>query len=104
MHHRNRRDIEWYFVFAAPARRPRLGFKSTAWANYKYRLEIITLDVYRRCTLAGQQRTEIFICAIKNHPLISELPASKYTSITTTSLGRVRSILKGRGEIYDRAN
>ena len=42
--------------------------------------------MYRRCTLTGQQRTEIFICAIKNHHLISELPASKYTSITTTSL------------------
>ena len=47
---------------------------------------MITPDAYRRCTLAGQQRTEIFICAFKNHHLISELPASKYTSITTTSL------------------
>ena len=45
--------------------------------------------MYRRCNFALQQRTEIFICAIKNHHLISELselPASKYTSITTTSL------------------
>jgi len=42
---------------------------------------------YRRCTLAGQQRTEMFIYALKNHSLISELPVSKkYTSITTTSL------------------
>ena len=84
--HRNRRDIEWYFVFVVPACQPRLGFKSTAWVNYKFRLEIITPDVYRRCTLAGQQRNEIFISAIKNHHLISDLPASKYTSITTTSL------------------
>ena len=58
--------------------------------NYKFRLEIITPDVYHRCTLAGQQRTEIFICSIKNHHLTSELPASKYTSITTTSLGKYK--------------
>ena len=62
------------------------------WVNYKFRLEIITPDVYRRCTLAGQQRTEIFICAMKNHHLISELPASKYTSNTTTSLRRMRFV------------
>ena len=74
--------------FVVLARWPCLGFKSTAWVNYKFRLEIITPDVYRRCTLAGQQRTEFFSNAIKNHHLISELPASKYTSITTTSLIR----------------
>ena len=28
--HRNGRDIEWYFDFVVPARRPRLGLKSTA--------------------------------------------------------------------------
>ena len=69
---------------------PCLGFKSTAWVNYKLRLEIITPNMYRRCTLAGQQRTEIFICPIKNHHLISELPASKYTSISTMSLSGVK--------------
>ena len=72
--------------FVVLACRPCLGFKSTAWVNLKFRLEIITPDVYRCCTLAGQQRTEIFICAFKDHHLISELPASKYTSITTASL------------------
>ena len=56
--HRNRRDIEWYFVFVVLARRSLVS--------------------------------EIFICAIKNHHLISELPASKYTSITTMSLSGVK--------------
>ena len=44
-------DIEWYFVFVVPARWPCLGFKSTAWVNCKFRLVIITPNMYHRCTM-----------------------------------------------------